>query len=225
MSILITQWVALYAAPAAENASVPAVVIVDVAHDDLAAPGIDRHVDRTRKRQSLLDQVIRHQPQFAALRKDRPLFVDRAVLEAEDEMHRDLAAAQELRLFAAGEKRPVKRAQREKTVIGPFGVACDDGFRERPGSVEQRAHHEDGEYPAGAHQATSVAMAVPRAPQAGLALVRKGDHEPRTTVRLVLGPRLPAVKLDEVLHDGEAEACPARPRSRLVDAIKAFEDA
>jgi hypothetical protein len=110
-------------------------------------------------------------------------------------------------------------------VIGSFRVARDDGFRERPGSVEQRAHHQDGEYPAGAHQAASVAMAVPRAPQAGLALVRKGDHEPRTTVRLVLGERLAAMELDEMLHDGETEPCPARARSRLVDAIKAFEDA
>jgi len=60
-------------------------------------------------------------------------------------MHRDLAAAQDLRLFAACEKRPVKRAQREKAVIGSFRVACDEGFRERPGSVEQRGQGECGE--------------------------------------------------------------------------------
>ena len=58
-------------------------------------------------------------------------------------MQRDVVAAQELRLFAACEKRPVKRAQREKTVISPFGLACNDGLGERPGSVEQGGHRED----------------------------------------------------------------------------------
>src|ERR1051326_2033196 len=102
--------------------------MIVVSNRDVALEDINRHVDRTRKRCTLLDQMIAHQPKLPALREHRGFVVKRSIFEMKYEPASDPCAAGRLHQVAVGEQGAVECPKREETVYQSFHVTHGDWF-------------------------------------------------------------------------------------------------
>jgi len=107
-----------------------------------AALAIERDLGGVGKRPALLDELVAHQPEDAALRERHRLLVQRAVGEAEGQLVLDALALGVLDELAVGDRGAARLDDQE--AVGD-GLGKADGDRRRGGGRHRREREDDGE--------------------------------------------------------------------------------